>query len=295
MERNLGHVHSVLDSKTEHCRSRSSEQEVLLYCFAGTLPFANRAEESSTRARTVLKATFLVWRGALPGPITLCFTILYSVKPRLWNLVIFSLLSLMTLLSCSRTYLKHIIKMWKYHCSFRNRFRIPRREGRRKASFPRDHPVLKTSWLKFKYMSVSKNRGNHWHLHLEESYIYWSITTTILQLEFTWYWFSLSLKFAHLKYLNFTSSRGFTVFKRINSRFRYDTQILWVMPSCKGRESYSLLITCHGVETDFTASVDAYTFSTFMCRSDVLLRLAKSLYNPYFCWFFFQKKVLGWI
>ena len=114
-----------------------------------------------------------------------CFTVSYSVKPRLWNLVIFSLLILMTLLSCSRTYLKHIIKMWKYHCSFCNRFRIPKREGWGKASFPRDHPVLKTSWLKCKYMSVSKNRGNHWYLHSEESYNYWRITTTLLVLEFT--------------------------------------------------------------------------------------------------------------
>ena len=142
-------------------------------------------------------------------------------------------------------------------------------------------------------MSVSKNRGNHWHLHSEESYSYWSITTTILQLEFTWYWFSLSLKFAHLKYFNFTSSRGFTVFKRINSRFRYDTQILWVMPSCKGWESYSLLITCHCVETDFTASVDAYTFSTFMCRSDVCLDLQNLCTILTFVVFFFKRKYWG--
>ena len=137
MERNLGDIHALLDSKTEHCRYKSSEQEVLLYCFPGNLPFTNGVEESGTRARTVLKATFLVWRGALPGLFTLCFIILYSVKPRLWNLVIFSLLSLMTLLSCSRTYLKHTIKIWKYHC------RIPKSEGWWKASFPRDHPVLK--------------------------------------------------------------------------------------------------------------------------------------------------------
>ena len=71
------------------------------------------------------------------------------------------------------------------------------------------------------------------------------------------------------------------MFKRITSRFRCDTQILW--------ESYCLLITCQGVETDFTASVDAYTFSTLMCRSDALLRLAKSMHNSSF--FFFLKSI----
>ena len=65
-----------------------------------------------------------------------------------------------------------------------------------------------------------------------------------------------------------------------------------MMPSCKGWESYRfLLFRRQGVETDFAASVDAHTLSTFVCRSNTLLRLSKFMCSSYLCCFFFQKNI----